>query len=80
MKVIENVLDQVGADHGIELPIPKRQALDFGGEKFEARATAVTAGPERDRLYAQHASTFPGFLDYERQTSRTIPVVLLERI
>ena len=53
--------------------------VESGGEKFEARATPVTAGPERDRLYAQHASTFPGFLQYERQTSRTIPVVLLER-
>jgi deazaflavin-dependent oxidoreductase (nitroreductase family) len=53
--------------------------VETGGEKFEARATPVAAGPERDRLYAQHASTFPGFLEYERQTSRTIPVVLLER-
>ena len=53
--------------------------IETGGEKFEARATPVTAGPERDRLYAQHASIFPGFLEYERQASRTIPVVLLER-
>jgi deazaflavin-dependent oxidoreductase (nitroreductase family) len=53
--------------------------VETGGEKFEARANPVTDGPERDRLYAQHASTFPGFLQYERQTSRTIPVVLLER-
>jgi len=54
--------------------------VESGGEKFEARATPITAGPERDRLYAQHASIFPGFLEYPRQTSRTIPVVLLERI
>jgi hypothetical protein len=40
----------------------------------------VTGGPEPDRLYARHAQTFPGFLDYERKTSRTIPVVLLERL
>ena len=53
--------------------------VESGGENFEARANPVPAGPERDRLYAQHASTFPGFLAYERQTSRTIPVVLLER-
>jgi hypothetical protein len=46
----------------------------------EARATAIAPGPERDRLCAQHAATFPGFLEYERQTTRTIPVVLLERI
>jgi hypothetical protein len=54
--------------------------VESGGEKFAARATPITAGPERDRLYAQHASSFPGFLEYERQTSRTIRVVLLERI
>jgi deazaflavin-dependent oxidoreductase (nitroreductase family) len=54
--------------------------VESGGEKFEARATAITAGPERDRLYAQHAVAFPGFREYEGQTSRVIPVVLLERI
>ena len=54
--------------------------IESGGEKFEARATPITAGPERDRLYAQHAAIFSGFLEYPRQTSRTIPVVLLERI
>jgi deazaflavin-dependent oxidoreductase (nitroreductase family) len=54
--------------------------IESGGEKFEARATPITAGPERDRLYAQHASVFPGFLAYPGQTSRVIPVVVLERI
>jgi deazaflavin-dependent oxidoreductase (nitroreductase family) len=53
--------------------------VETGGEKFEVRATAITAGPERDRLYAKHASAFPGFLAYEGQTSRVIPVVVLER-
>src|SRR5258706_6361589 len=51
--------------------------VESGGEKFEARATPITAGPERDRLYAQHAVTFPGFLGYERQLSRRLPVALL---
>jgi deazaflavin-dependent oxidoreductase (nitroreductase family) len=54
--------------------------VETSGEKFEARATPVASQPERDRLYAQHATAFPGFLDYERQTYRSIPVVLLERI
>jgi hypothetical protein len=49
-------------------------ALDRAG-----RLLSATAGPERDRLYAQHASAFPGFLAYEGQTSRVIPVVVLER-
>jgi deazaflavin-dependent oxidoreductase (nitroreductase family) len=54
--------------------------VETGGEKFDARATPLTGGPERDRLYALHSATFPGFRAYETQTSRTIPVVLLERI
>lgn len=54
--------------------------VETGGEKFRARAIPVTGGPERDRLYAAHAKTFPGFVDYEQKTSRVIPVVLLERI
>ena len=54
--------------------------VETGREKFQAKATPIRSGPERDRLYAQHAATFPGFLDYEKKTSRTIPVVLLDRI
>jgi deazaflavin-dependent oxidoreductase (nitroreductase family) len=54
--------------------------VEVGGEKFEARATAVTGGPERDRLYAQHALGYPNFLEYQQKTSRVIPVVVLERI
>jgi deazaflavin-dependent oxidoreductase (nitroreductase family) len=54
--------------------------VETGGEKFEAMALALTSGPERDRLYDQHATKFPGFRDYVGQTSRTIPVVLLQRI
>jgi deazaflavin-dependent oxidoreductase (nitroreductase family) len=53
--------------------------VEVGPEKFQARA--VTAGDaERDRLYAQHAATYPAFNDYQARTSRRIPVVLLERL
>jgi deazaflavin-dependent oxidoreductase (nitroreductase family) len=54
--------------------------VEVGGETFEARATPLTGGPERDRLYAQHALGFPAFLDYQQRTRRVIPVVVLERI
>jgi deazaflavin-dependent oxidoreductase (nitroreductase family) len=53
--------------------------VEAGGETFRARAT-VAAGAERDRLYAAHAALFPVFHDYQRATSRIIPVVLLDRI
>jgi deazaflavin-dependent oxidoreductase (nitroreductase family) len=53
--------------------------VEVGGEKFGARAV-VAGDAERDRLYAQHAATYPGFNDYQARTSRRIPVVLLERL
>jgi hypothetical protein len=34
-------------------------------------------GAERDAKYAVQAERFPGFADYQRKTSRTIPVVAL---
>jgi deazaflavin-dependent oxidoreductase (nitroreductase family) len=53
--------------------------VEVGGETFEALA-AVAAGAERERLFAAHAAANPNFNDYQRRTSRVIPVVVLERI
>ena len=55
-------------------------ASDGGTEKFKARVQVLEHGPERDRLYEQQATVWPAFLDYQKKTSRVIPVVLLERI
>jgi deazaflavin-dependent oxidoreductase (nitroreductase family) len=53
--------------------------VEVGGETLRVRATVVH-GPERRRLYDRHAELMPGFRDYEQRTTRTIPVILLERI
>lgn len=53
--------------------------VELGTETFQARATVVT-GAERDRLYAHHAALTPGFADYEKKTTRRIPVIVLERL
>ncbi|HEY7350497.1 MAG TPA: nitroreductase family deazaflavin-dependent oxidoreductase [Ktedonobacterales bacterium] len=53
--------------------------VELGDERFQARAT-VAKGQERERLYAQHAALMPGFAEYQRKTTRQIPVVLLDRI
>lgn len=50
------------------------------GEHFQAKATPVTDMAERDRLYAEMVKINPGFADYERNTTRKIPVVKLQRI
>lgn len=52
--------------------------VEVGSEQFQARATAA-AEPERTRLFEQMAGHMPGFADYQRNTPRTIPVVVLER-
>jgi len=50
--------------------------LEFGSGTKPGVATEVT-GAERDRLYAEQARRFPQFADYERKTTRTIPVVVV---
>src|SRR5689334_13969193 len=58
----------------------RRATIEVGDEKFDVKATPIANGPERYRLYADHGRLMPGFLDYEKKTTRTIPVVVLERI
>ena len=52
--------------------------VELGAESFPARATVAAA--ERDRLYDQMAAQMPGFAEYQKNTTRRIPVVVLERI
>jgi deazaflavin-dependent oxidoreductase (nitroreductase family) len=52
--------------------------VEVGDERFEADATVVT-GEERDRLYAEQVARYPHFAEYERRTTRKIPVVALTR-
>jgi deazaflavin-dependent oxidoreductase (nitroreductase family) len=52
--------------------------LEILGEKFPARAR-VAEGEEHDRLYRNQAELMPAFADYQRKTSRKIPVVVLEQ-
>ena len=54
-------------------------AVEVGGATFPVRAR-VAAGAERDRLYDQMAAQMPGFAEYQRKTTRMIPVVTLERM
>jgi len=53
--------------------------VEVGPEKFEARAS-VARGEERDRLFNAQAALMPGFAEYQRNTPRRIPVVVLERL
>ena len=52
--------------------------VEVGTESYQAHAT-VLQGDERDRLYAEQSRRYPGFAEYQANTSRIIPVVALER-
>jgi deazaflavin-dependent oxidoreductase (nitroreductase family) len=52
--------------------------VEVGTETFPAQAIVVT-GDERDRLYAEQSSRYPGFAEYQQNTTRIIPVVALTK-
>jgi len=52
--------------------------VEIGTETFPARARVADA--DRDRLFDQQAALMPNFAEYQQNTTRRIPVVVLERI
>jgi len=52
--------------------------VELPTETFEARAR-VAEEPERERLFRAQAALMPNFAEYEKATTRKIPVVVLER-
>ena len=50
--------------------------IEIGGETIEVVASEAH-GEERDRIYNAQAARVPQFGDYEKNTTRKIPVVLL---
>jgi deazaflavin-dependent oxidoreductase (nitroreductase family) len=53
--------------------------LELGKEKFQAKAT-ITKDPERQRLFDAQAKVMPNFSEYQKNTTRQIPVIVLERM
>jgi deazaflavin-dependent oxidoreductase (nitroreductase family) len=52
--------------------------VEVGTDKVAVRARDLPAD-ERDPIWEKQKQDYPGFAGYESKTSRTIPVVLLER-
>lgn len=48
------------------------------GHETKPVVARVAEGPERDEIWETQKERYPGFADYERQTTRQIPVVILE--
>ncbi|WP_410579113.1 nitroreductase family deazaflavin-dependent oxidoreductase [Amycolatopsis sp. lyj-108] len=53
--------------------------VELGTETFAVRARLLT-GAERDDVYARQSAVMPQFAEYQRKTSRVIPVFELERV
>lgn len=53
--------------------------IELPHERFQVRAR-VTSGAERARLFNHQAEQMPNFADYQRKTTRQIPVFVLEKI
>jgi len=51
---------------------------EIGGQTLPFTAR-VADQEERDRIWTAQKADYPGFADYERKTTRQIPVVILER-
>jgi deazaflavin-dependent oxidoreductase (nitroreductase family) len=54
-------------------------SIEVGTVTVSARAR-VAEGEERDRLYARQAALRPQFAEYQANTHRVIPVVVLEPV
>jgi deazaflavin-dependent oxidoreductase (nitroreductase family) len=53
-------------------------SVEVGSEKFEAQAT-VRQGSEREQLFTKMSTRYPMFVEYQRNTTRVIPVITLSR-
>ncbi|TNH26253.1 nitroreductase family deazaflavin-dependent oxidoreductase [Micromonospora orduensis] len=56
---------------------PRAQA-EIGTDKVDLVARVAT-GDERERIWSAQKAAYPGFAEYERKTTRQIPVIVLER-
>ena len=53
--------------------------VEVGSEKFQAQAEVVRE-PERTDLFDKMSSQYPVFAEYEKKTTRVIPVLVLTRL
>ena len=53
-------------------------SIEVGTETLSVTAR-VAEGDERDRIWEKQKDLMPGFAEYEAATTRTIPVVVLDR-
>jgi deazaflavin-dependent oxidoreductase (nitroreductase family) len=57
----------------------QKAEVQIGREKWRVKAR-VADGGERDRLWAQMVEIWPDYAEYQKKTTRQIPVMVLEQI
>jgi deazaflavin-dependent oxidoreductase (nitroreductase family) len=53
--------------------------VQVGADKWKARAEPLEGGAERDRLWQKITAQMPNFAEYQKKTTRVIPVVHLAK-
>ena len=53
--------------------------VEVGTEEIQVKAVVIENEEERDQIYAKQTQIMPGFADYQKKTTRKIPVVELVR-
>jgi deazaflavin-dependent oxidoreductase (nitroreductase family) len=53
--------------------------VEVGTEVFQVQAE-IAAEPDRTQLYNKMVEKMPGFGEYQKKTSRVIPVIILTRV
>jgi deazaflavin-dependent oxidoreductase (nitroreductase family) len=56
-----------------------KASIEIGTDNRDVIAR-VTKGDERERIWTKQKQLMPGFADYEKKTSRQIPVIVLDYI
>jgi deazaflavin-dependent oxidoreductase (nitroreductase family) len=54
-------------------------AVQLGSDEYRAKAVTLPEGPERDGVWQRLTQAMPNFGEYQKKTSRLIPVVRLDR-
>ncbi|MEZ0363849.1 nitroreductase/quinone reductase family protein [Mycobacterium sp. pUA109] len=74
-----NGADRSSAWYYNALAHPDQVQVEIGDDRFPVAVREVI-GAERVRIYRKQADTFENFAEYERKTTRVIPVLGLTRI
>ncbi len=53
--------------------------VEVGTDAYDVRAV-ITKGEERDRIFNAQAAAMPQFAEYQKNATRVIPVIALERV